>query len=90
MGCDGQNLGNYMSGSWARQVEAHIGKWAGDEENVRNHNIDSQARQVYESLATLADHEQVWHAHDSILVSISACHMEDPGSLPDHGIKFIG
>ena len=28
----------------------------------------------------------VWHLRDSIVVSISACHAEDPGSIPGRGI----
>ena len=32
------------------------------------------------------DPQQAWQVRDSIVVSISACHAEDPGSIPGRGI----
>ena len=32
----GDDLGNYMVGSWARQVKANLGQWAGDMENLES------------------------------------------------------
>ena len=52
--------------------------------------IDSRARHTYGRIAEFVGDEDVGHVRDSIVVSISTCHMEDPGSIHGRGIRFLG
>ena len=82
MAGDGQNLGNYMLGSRARQVGANLGKWAGDGENLGQQIIGSWAGQVYGSLGEQGGDEQVGYVRDRIVINISAYHTEDRTQFP--------
>ena len=78
-----------MIGSWAMQVEANLGKWAGGEEHLGQYAIGSWAGQVYGGLGELAGDEQVGHVRDSIVVNISACHAEGRVQFPVKEFHFL-